>query len=126
MNEATGRVAQRPSGRRPFGRIRAAPKSVMYHAHEANRVFGRVRDGTLFGALARFSPCATTLARQRMPTVLIAIDGTPAIRRIATGTEIYARSIIEALAASRRERVMRVYANAVDPPPWLPDGVEWR
>jgi glycosyltransferase involved in cell wall biosynthesis len=58
--------------------------------------------------------------------VLIGVDGTPAIRRIATGTEIYARSIIEALAASREERVIRVYANAIDAPPWLPDGVEWR
>ena len=58
--------------------------------------------------------------------MLIGIDGTPAIRRFATGTEIYARSIIEALAASRDARTMRVYANAIDAPPWLPSGVEWR
>ena len=58
--------------------------------------------------------------------MLIGIDGTPAIRRVATGTEIYARSIIESLAASRGPRTMRVYANAIDTPPWLPSGVEWR
>src|SRR3989454_7632582 len=58
--------------------------------------------------------------------VIVGIDGTPAIRRVATGTEIYARSIIEALAASRADRTMRVYANASDPPPWLPPAVEWR
>jgi glycosyltransferase involved in cell wall biosynthesis len=58
--------------------------------------------------------------------VLVGIDGTPAVRRVATGTEIYARGIIEALAASRGERLMRVYANAVDAPGWLPAGVEWR
>jgi glycosyltransferase involved in cell wall biosynthesis len=56
----------------------------------------------------------------------VGIDGTPALRRFATGTEIYARSIIEALAASRGERTMRVYANAIESPPWLPAGVEWR
>jgi glycosyltransferase involved in cell wall biosynthesis len=58
--------------------------------------------------------------------VIVGIDGTPATRRVATGTEVYARSIIQALAASRGTRMMRVYANAVDPPPWLPAGVEWR
>lgn len=58
--------------------------------------------------------------------MILGIDGTPAIRRVATGTEIYARSIIESLAASRGPRTMRVYANAIDAPPWLPDGVEWR
>ncbi|HXN57558.1 MAG TPA: glycosyltransferase family 1 protein [Candidatus Angelobacter sp.] len=58
--------------------------------------------------------------------MLVGIDGTPAIRRVATGTEIYARSIIEALAASRGARTMRVYANATEAPPWLPAGVEWR
>src|SRR5207237_3661026 len=50
----------------------------------------------------------------------------PPIPRPGTGTEIYARSIIEALAASRADRTMRVYANASDPPPWLPPAVEWR
>jgi len=29
--------------------------------------------------------------------MMVGIDGTPAIRRYATGTEVYARSIIEAL-----------------------------
>ncbi|HEX9096580.1 MAG TPA: glycosyltransferase family 1 protein [Candidatus Dormibacteraeota bacterium] len=45
---------------------------------------------------------------------------------MATGTEVYARSIIEALAASREAHTMRVYANAIDAPAWLPAGVEWR
>jgi len=58
--------------------------------------------------------------------VIVGIDGTPAMRRYATGTEVYARSIIEALAASRGARTMRVYANAVEAPPWLSSGVEWR
>jgi glycosyltransferase involved in cell wall biosynthesis len=58
--------------------------------------------------------------------VLVGVDGTPAIRRFATGTEIYARSIIEALAVSRGARTMRVYANAIEAPRWLPSGVEWR
>lgn len=58
--------------------------------------------------------------------MIVGIDGTPAIRPVVTGTEVYARSIIEALAASRGAREMRVYANAIDPPPWLPAGVQWR
>jgi glycosyltransferase involved in cell wall biosynthesis len=58
--------------------------------------------------------------------MMVGIDGTPAIRRYATGTEVYARSIIEALAASRGTRALRVYANAIEPPKWLPAGVEWR
>src|SRR5437879_1983053 len=58
--------------------------------------------------------------------MMVGIDGTPAIRQVATGTEVYARSIIEALAASRGAREMRVYANAIDAPPWLPAGVEGR
>jgi len=58
--------------------------------------------------------------------VIIGIDGTPAVRRVATGTEIYARSIIEALATLRGERTMRVFANAVERPLWLAPGVEWR
>src|SRR5438876_11749566 len=48
------------------------------------------------------------------------------MRRVATGTEVYARSIIEALAAAKDARTMRVYANSIDAPPWLPSGVEWR
>ena len=58
--------------------------------------------------------------------MIVGIDGTPAMRRVATGTEVYARSVIEALAASKGDRTMRVYANATDPPPWLPAAVEWR
>lgn len=58
--------------------------------------------------------------------MIIGIDGTPAIRQHLTGTEVYARSIIDALAAIRGKRQMRIYANAVDAPPWLPAGTEWR
>ena len=58
--------------------------------------------------------------------VIVGIDGTPAVREYLTGTEVYARSIINALAASRGTRGMRIYANAVDAPAWLPAGVEWR
>src|SRR5947209_14572026 len=58
--------------------------------------------------------------------MIVGIDGTPAVREHLTGTEVYARSIINALAASRDGRSMRVYANAVDAPRWLPAGVEWR
>jgi glycosyltransferase involved in cell wall biosynthesis len=58
--------------------------------------------------------------------VIVGIDGTPAMRPRLTGTEVYARSIIDALAAARGTRTVRVYANAVDAPPWLPAGVEWR
>ena len=72
----------------------------------------------------RRSSC--TVRSSRGEAVIVGIDGSPAIRRLATGTEIYARSIIEALAASRADRTMRVYANASDPPPWLPPAVEWR
>ncbi|TMG19894.1 MAG: glycosyltransferase family 4 protein, partial [Chloroflexi bacterium] len=72
----------------------------------------------------RRSSC--TVRSSRGEAVIVGIDGSPAIRRPATGTEIYARSIIEALAASRADRTMRVYANASDPPPWLPPAVEWR
>ena len=58
--------------------------------------------------------------------MIVGIDGTPAIRPLLTGTEVYARSMIQALARSRDERGVRVYANAVDAPPWLTPGVEWR
>ncbi|HEV3461471.1 MAG TPA: glycosyltransferase family 1 protein [Candidatus Dormibacteraeota bacterium] len=58
--------------------------------------------------------------------MIVGIDGTPAVRTQLTGTEVYARSIITALAAIQGARTMRVYANAVDAPPWLPPGVEWR
>src|SRR5256885_681431 len=72
----------------------------------------------------RRSSC--TVRSSRGEAVIVGIDGSPAIRRLATGTEICARCIIEALAASRADRTMRVYANASDPPPWLPPAVEWR
>jgi glycosyltransferase involved in cell wall biosynthesis len=58
--------------------------------------------------------------------VVVGIDGTPAVRRVASGTEVYARRIIEALAVMRGPRTLRVYANAVDAPDWLPPGTEWR
>jgi glycosyltransferase involved in cell wall biosynthesis len=58
--------------------------------------------------------------------VIVGIDGTPALRRVATGTEVYAKSIIEALAASSDARTLRVYANAVERPAWLAPSVEWR
>ena len=58
--------------------------------------------------------------------MIIAIDGTPAIRERPTGTEIYARAVIEALAATNPGHIMVVYANAVDPPAWLPASVHWR
>src|SRR5947208_15116004 len=48
------------------------------------------------------------------------------MRRVATGTEVYARGIIEALAATKADRTLRVYANETDAPAWLPSGVEWR
>jgi glycosyltransferase involved in cell wall biosynthesis len=58
--------------------------------------------------------------------VIVAIDGTPAVRPYATGTEVYARSIIEALAASSNGRSIRVYANATEAPAWRPPQVDWR
>src|SRR5712692_11276664 len=58
--------------------------------------------------------------------MMVGIDATPAVRPVATGTEVYARSIIEALGVTRGARTMRVYANAIEAPAWLPTGVEWR
>ena len=58
--------------------------------------------------------------------MIIGIDATPAVRTQLTGTEIYARSIIDALATIRGTRTMRLYANAVEAPAWLPAGIEWR
>src|SRR5947207_4977757 len=72
----------------------------------------------------RRSSC--TVRSSRGEAVIVGIDGTPAVREYLTGTEVYARSIINALAASRGTRGMRIYANAVDAPAWLPAGVEWR
>jgi len=61
-----------------------------------------------------------------MGAMIVAIDGTPAMRPYATGTEVYARSIIEALAATSDGRNIRVYANATAAPAWRPAQVDWR
>jgi glycosyltransferase involved in cell wall biosynthesis len=58
--------------------------------------------------------------------VIAAIDGTPAIRAQLSGTEVYARHVIEAMAADHGGRIMRVYANAADRPAWLAKDVDWR
>jgi glycosyltransferase involved in cell wall biosynthesis len=58
--------------------------------------------------------------------MIVGIDGTPALRRYLTGTEVYARNIIEALASSKNRRTVRVYANALERPAWLTHDVEWR
>ena len=58
--------------------------------------------------------------------MIVAIDGTPAVREQPTGTEVYARAVIEALALTNPGHIMVVYANAVDPPAWLPSSVHWR
>lgn len=58
--------------------------------------------------------------------MIVAIDGTPAVRDRPTGTEVYARAVIEALAATNPGHIMVVYANAVDPPRWLPPSTHWR
>ena len=42
--------------------------------------------------------------------VIVGIDGTPAVREYLTGTEVYARSIINALAASKGTRGMEAAA----------------
>jgi glycosyltransferase involved in cell wall biosynthesis len=57
--------------------------------------------------------------------MMVAIDGTPAVRPVMTGTEVYARSIIRSLAASRGDRRLRVYANSSTRPAWLAPDVEW-
>jgi glycosyltransferase involved in cell wall biosynthesis len=58
--------------------------------------------------------------------VIVAIDASPALRPHPTGTEVYARELIEALAATRRDHRLRLYANAAAPPAWLEKDVEWR
>ncbi|HEY8678051.1 MAG TPA: glycosyltransferase family 1 protein [Candidatus Dormibacteraeota bacterium] len=58
--------------------------------------------------------------------MITAIDGTPAVRAQLSGTEVYARHVIEALAAGKEARIMRVYANAADRPAWLAADVDWR
>ncbi len=58
--------------------------------------------------------------------MIAGIDGTPALRPHPSGTEVYARNVIDALAASRSGRSLRVYGNASARPAWLDAGVEWR
>ncbi|MDQ6709838.1 MAG: glycosyltransferase family 4 protein [Candidatus Dormibacteraeota bacterium] len=58
--------------------------------------------------------------------VIAAVDGTPALRPQPSGTEVYARQVIEALAAARDVRTLRVYGNAAKRPDWLSAEVEWR
>ncbi len=58
--------------------------------------------------------------------MLVAIDASPAVRREPSGTEVYAREIILALARSSGPHTIRLYANATARPDWLPQGVEWR
>jgi glycosyltransferase involved in cell wall biosynthesis len=58
--------------------------------------------------------------------VIAAVDATPALRPLPSGTEVYTREIIEALAPQRGSRRLRLYANAALQPTWIPAGVEWR
>ena len=58
--------------------------------------------------------------------MIVGVDATPALRKEPSGTEIYARQVIEALALSKDGRRLRVYANAVESPAWLDPSVEWR
>jgi glycosyltransferase involved in cell wall biosynthesis len=58
--------------------------------------------------------------------VIVAVDATPALRPQPSGTEVYAREVIAALAALRGDRVLRCYVNAHQAPLWLQRQVEWR
>jgi glycosyltransferase involved in cell wall biosynthesis len=58
--------------------------------------------------------------------MIAGVDATPALRSEPSGTELYARQVIEALAVSRDGRRLRVYGNAASPPAWLDPQVEWR
>ena len=58
--------------------------------------------------------------------MLLALDASPALRANPSGTEVYAREIISHLAQTNPGHRLRLYANATAPPPWSPDGVEWR
>ena len=58
--------------------------------------------------------------------MIAGVDATPALRTEPSGTEVYARQVIVALAASRDGRRLRVYGNAANPPPWLDPEVDWR
>ena len=48
--------------------------------------------------------------------MIVAVDGTPALRAQPSGTEVYARQVIQALAIAREGRQLRVYANGGSPP----------
>jgi glycosyltransferase involved in cell wall biosynthesis len=58
--------------------------------------------------------------------MIVAVDATPALRPHPSGTEVYAREVIEALAALRGDRILRCYANSGSTPAWLEGQVEWR
>ncbi|HYM49781.1 MAG TPA: glycosyltransferase family 1 protein [Candidatus Limnocylindrales bacterium] len=58
--------------------------------------------------------------------MIVAVDAAPALRPQRTGTEVYARAILEALARSRGDRILRGYVNAPVAPAWLLGDVEWR
>jgi len=58
--------------------------------------------------------------------MLVAIDGSPALRPRPTGTEFYAHEMISALAAAGSLHTIRVYANAAQRPAWLPPAVQFR
>jgi glycosyltransferase involved in cell wall biosynthesis len=58
--------------------------------------------------------------------VIAAVDISPAMRPVASGTEVYAREVSIALAAQAGDRTLRLYANAAAPPPWLPVSAQWR
>jgi glycosyltransferase involved in cell wall biosynthesis len=58
--------------------------------------------------------------------VIAAVDISPAMRPVLSGTEVYAREIAIALAAQARDRTLRLYANARAAPSWLPMGTQWR
>lgn len=58
--------------------------------------------------------------------MIVAVDGTPALRAQPSGTEVYARQVIQALATAREGRLLRVYANAGSRPAWLDPEVDWR
>src|ERR1700681_1423165 len=131
-----GRELRRSTrGRQPMHRRRADLEGCAKRGARGRRMAEPRKRGRARGL--RATHCRWTLPRcwqrEGRPSrragagnVIVGIDGTPAVRAQLTGTEVYARSIIEALATSRGTRTMRVYANAVDAPGWLPAGLEWR
>jgi glycosyltransferase involved in cell wall biosynthesis len=58
--------------------------------------------------------------------MIVAVDATPALRSNPSGTEVYAKEVIEALVALRGDRTVRCYANVSSAPAWLDGRVEWR